>query len=251
MIDADEAKPEVRETLLKLDAFTLRVDAVTINRSKVVYLVKQSAVLQEAAKGSSFYEHVLASIIWHEMAHLDGADERGARHAEEATLDTLRARWNLGPGHRPSLSERAGETTGRPTEGGAIAGRLFKRSTSLNPILCNAAGFARKRPYERPCLGGWGVPLRDRLKPSIQDYGLRPSRSCGPPFPILPRSLHLPGASPREARQKTSIKLGCGCGPDGLLPSRPSLDRELSDKATVCEQWNHRAPTSSREAAAL
>ena len=83
VIDADEAKPDVRETLLKLDAFTLRLDAVTMDRSRVVYLVKQSAVLQEAAKGSRFYEHVLASIIWHEMAHLDGADERGARRAEE------------------------------------------------------------------------------------------------------------------------------------------------------------------------
>jgi hypothetical protein len=83
VIDALEAKPEVRETLLKLDAFTLRLDAVTMDRSKVVYLVKQSTVLQEAAKGSPFYEHVLASIIWHELAHLDGADERGARRAEE------------------------------------------------------------------------------------------------------------------------------------------------------------------------
>ncbi len=83
VIDAQEAKPDVRETLLKLDAFTLRLDAVTMDRSNVVYLVKQSTVLQEAAKGSQFYEHVLASIIWHEMAHLDGADERGARRAEE------------------------------------------------------------------------------------------------------------------------------------------------------------------------
>jgi hypothetical protein len=83
VIDANEANPAVRETLLKLDAFTLRLDAVTMDRSRVVYLVKQSAVLQEAAKGSRFYEHMLASIIWHEMAHLDGADEHGARHAEE------------------------------------------------------------------------------------------------------------------------------------------------------------------------
>jgi hypothetical protein len=83
VIDANEAKPGVREALLKLDAFTLRLDAVTMDPGKVVYLVKQSTVLQEAAKGSPFYEHVLASIIWHEMAHLDGADERGARHAEE------------------------------------------------------------------------------------------------------------------------------------------------------------------------
>jgi hypothetical protein len=83
VIDANEARPGVRETLLKLDAFTLRVDAVAMDRSKVVYLVKQSTVLQEAAKGSQFHGYVLASIIWHEMAHLDGADERGARHAEE------------------------------------------------------------------------------------------------------------------------------------------------------------------------
>lgn len=83
VIDANEAKPEVRATLLKLDAFTLKVDAETMDRGRVVYLVKQSTVLQEAAKGSLLYEHVLASIIWHEMAHLDGADERGARHAEE------------------------------------------------------------------------------------------------------------------------------------------------------------------------
>jgi hypothetical protein len=83
VIDADEARPEVRETLLKLDAFTLRADAVTMDQSKVVYLVKQSPVLQGAAQGSPLYEHVLASIIWHEMAHLDGADERGARRAEK------------------------------------------------------------------------------------------------------------------------------------------------------------------------
>jgi hypothetical protein len=83
VIDANDAKPEVREKLLRLDAFTLRADAVTMDPSKVVYLVKQSAVLQGAATGSELYEHVLASIIWHEMAHLDGADERGARRAEE------------------------------------------------------------------------------------------------------------------------------------------------------------------------
>jgi hypothetical protein len=29
------------------------------------------------------YEYLLASIIWHEMAHVDGAGERAARRAEE------------------------------------------------------------------------------------------------------------------------------------------------------------------------
>ena len=76
MIDADEARPEVRDTLLRLDAFT-------VTGSKIVYLVKRSAVLQGAAKGSQLYEHMLASIIWHEMAHAEGAGERAARRAEE------------------------------------------------------------------------------------------------------------------------------------------------------------------------
>src|SRR5260221_12942663 len=61
VIDANDAKPEVREKLLRLDAFTLSPNAVPIEQNKVVYLVKQSAVLQEAATGSTLYEHVLAS----------------------------------------------------------------------------------------------------------------------------------------------------------------------------------------------
>jgi hypothetical protein len=76
VIDADEARPEVRDRLLRLDAFT-------VPGSKIVYLVKQSAVLQGAAAGSKLYEHMLASIIWHEMAHGEGAGERAAQRAEE------------------------------------------------------------------------------------------------------------------------------------------------------------------------
>lgn len=76
VIDAFDAKPDVRDRLLKLDAFV-------VNGGKAVYLVKQSVVLRQAAKGSGFHDRVLAAIIWHEMAHLDGADEPGARRAEE------------------------------------------------------------------------------------------------------------------------------------------------------------------------
>ena len=39
IIDADEARPEVRESLLKLDAFITK-------GGRVVYVVKQSAVLE-------------------------------------------------------------------------------------------------------------------------------------------------------------------------------------------------------------
>lgn len=76
VINAYDAKPDVRDRLLTLDAFV-------VDGGKAVYLVRQSAVLREAAKGSGFHAHVLAAIIWHEMAHLDGADEPGARRAEE------------------------------------------------------------------------------------------------------------------------------------------------------------------------
>lgn len=76
VIDAYDAKPDVRDRLLTLDAFV-------VNGGKAVYLVRQSVVLREAAKGSGFHDRVLAAIIWHEMAHLEGADEPGARRAEE------------------------------------------------------------------------------------------------------------------------------------------------------------------------
>jgi hypothetical protein len=82
VIDADEAEPEVRQNLLKLDAFIL------VGRPGI-YLTKQSEVLQGALKGSRLLEHVLATIIWHEMAHLDGGDERAARKAEQDLWTTF------------------------------------------------------------------------------------------------------------------------------------------------------------------
>src|SRR5262245_42368363 len=58
VMDADDAKPDVRERLLTLDAFITR-------GGHVIYVVKQSAVLKGAAKGSRVYDHVLAGILWH------------------------------------------------------------------------------------------------------------------------------------------------------------------------------------------
>jgi hypothetical protein len=76
VIDPATVKPEVRETLFKVDAFISR-------GQPVVYLSPRSEVLKGAREGSRIHTYMLAAIIWHEMAHLDGADERGARHAEE------------------------------------------------------------------------------------------------------------------------------------------------------------------------
>jgi hypothetical protein len=77
VIDASEAESEVQKTLRGLDAFI-------VERSAVVYVVKQSALLRGAVAGSSLHRHALAAVLWHEMAHADGADEREARAKEQA-----------------------------------------------------------------------------------------------------------------------------------------------------------------------
>jgi hypothetical protein len=77
VIDANDARPEVRTTLLRLDAFVTK-------GSPVVYVVAQSRLLAGARANSSLHVHALAAVIWHEMAHADGANERQARQREEA-----------------------------------------------------------------------------------------------------------------------------------------------------------------------
>ena len=75
VIDAEEAKPDVRETLRQLDAFVVK-------GNRVVYLTKQSVVLRGASQGSTLHSHMLAAIIRHEMAHAEGADEPEAQRRE-------------------------------------------------------------------------------------------------------------------------------------------------------------------------
>jgi hypothetical protein len=76
VIDVTQNRPPVRDYLLTLDAFTVKDNAV-------IYVVQQSSLLKAARSGSALYCAMLATVLWHEMAHLDGADERGARRAEE------------------------------------------------------------------------------------------------------------------------------------------------------------------------
>ena len=67
----------MQKTLLRLDAFI-------VEGSRVVYVVKQSALMRGAMAGSSVHRHALAAVLWHEMAHANGADEREARAKEQA-----------------------------------------------------------------------------------------------------------------------------------------------------------------------
>ena len=77
IIDASEARPDVEKVLQQLDAFV-------VEGSRVVYVVKQSALLRGAMAGSSLHRHALAAVLWHEMAHAEGDDEREARAKEQA-----------------------------------------------------------------------------------------------------------------------------------------------------------------------
>jgi hypothetical protein len=76
VIDVTQNRPPVRVYLLTLDAFTVKGNAV-------IYVVQQSQLLKRARAGSALYRAMLATVLWHEVAHLSGADERAARQAEE------------------------------------------------------------------------------------------------------------------------------------------------------------------------
>jgi energy-coupling factor transporter ATP-binding protein EcfA2 len=79
MVDPNQAGVDVRSNLLRMDAFIIK-------GGRAVYLTSRSDVLQGALKGWALHEHILATIIWHEMAHIEGADEVEAQRREEALL---------------------------------------------------------------------------------------------------------------------------------------------------------------------
>ena len=59
------------------------VEAFVNHGGKVVYLIRQGVTLQATLKGPGIFDYALATVIWHEMAHIDGADEVAAQEAEE------------------------------------------------------------------------------------------------------------------------------------------------------------------------
>jgi hypothetical protein len=77
VIDPDGATPEGRKILRKADAFITK-------GGRIVYVNRQSEVLEGARRGSAIHVHMLAGIIWHEMAHIQGADEPEAQRREES-----------------------------------------------------------------------------------------------------------------------------------------------------------------------
>ena len=77
IVDPNKAGADIRGTLLRMEAFITE-------GGRVVYLTSHSEALHGALKGWSLHEYIVASIIWHEMAHIEGADEMDAQRREEA-----------------------------------------------------------------------------------------------------------------------------------------------------------------------
>jgi hypothetical protein len=76
VVDAD-AMP------LALDKQTRDLDAFVPIGSRVIYLRRESATLIAAEYSGGPYSLMLAAVIWHEMAHAEGLDERHAQQREE------------------------------------------------------------------------------------------------------------------------------------------------------------------------
>jgi hypothetical protein len=76
VVDAD-AMP------LALDKQTRDLDAFVPIGSSVIYLRRESATLIAAEYSGGPYPLMLAAVIWHEMAHAEGLDERQAQQREE------------------------------------------------------------------------------------------------------------------------------------------------------------------------
>jgi hypothetical protein len=130
VVDADRADGDVRESLRRMEAFITK-------GGRNVYLTRHSAVLQGALKEWTLHEHILAAIIWHETAHIEGADEIEAQRREEALLTNyiMAERVDRGDGSRylATLKSRRGKD-GRLTQervAETLNGPLLERAIAV------------------------------------------------------------------------------------------------------------------------
>src|SRR5262249_3232182 len=92
LLGALQALPRRPETIVVVDTEPLplwhdrqprEVDAFVPLGSRVIYLRRRSPTLLAAEYSGGPYVLMLAAVIWHEMAHADGLDERHAQEREE------------------------------------------------------------------------------------------------------------------------------------------------------------------------
>ena len=71
LLDLNSLSGRTRQRLRGLDAFVL-------TGSRTVVVIRQGATLRQAELGDAVDRLVLASLVWHELAHVNGLDERAA-----------------------------------------------------------------------------------------------------------------------------------------------------------------------------
>jgi hypothetical protein len=120
----------------KVDAHGRRVQAFVRYGETVVYLIADGPTLRGAQNGSGIFDYALATLIWHEMAHLGGADEREAPAPGRGTLGAI-------PGGRPGRHGPRSELSGPAAEAplNSLRGWVGVRVTSrrrLRGSICRA-----------------------------------------------------------------------------------------------------------------
>jgi hypothetical protein len=76
VIDADRSTPGLRQAIQHFEGFATEGE-------RTVFLRKQGPIFQRALQGASLWDYALACTVWHEMAHIAGADEGEAQRREE------------------------------------------------------------------------------------------------------------------------------------------------------------------------
>jgi hypothetical protein len=71
VLDLNSLSASTRQRLRGLDAFVLQ-------GSRTIVVIRQGGTLRHAESGDAADRLVLASLVWHELAHVNGADERAA-----------------------------------------------------------------------------------------------------------------------------------------------------------------------------
>jgi hypothetical protein len=76
VVDAESVPPALRRRIQWAEGFVTPSD-------DTVYLKKQGLTFHHALRGAGDWDYALAAVIWHEMAHINGADEAEAQRQEE------------------------------------------------------------------------------------------------------------------------------------------------------------------------
>jgi len=76
VIDDNRSSPALRQSIEHFQGFVTEGE-------RTVYLRKQAPIFRRALQGASAWDYALACTVWHEMAHIAGADERDAQRREE------------------------------------------------------------------------------------------------------------------------------------------------------------------------